>query len=139
MLLRSDGQVAGYAYAGAHHERAAYRWAANVSVYIHEDYRRSGVGRALYEALFRVMRLQGYVHVIAGITLPNEPSVRLHESLGFKLVGVYPQVGFKLREWKEVGWWQLPLLEPLPVNPPEPLSMAEVTRLPAFAGLLETR
>jgi phosphinothricin acetyltransferase len=135
LVMEIDGTVAGYAYAAPHHERAAYRWAVNVSVYIHEQQRRSGVGRALYSALFDVLRLQGYIHAIAGITLPNDPSVKLHESLGFKLVGVYPQGGFKLGAWRDVGWWQLPLFDPLPAAPREPLPMAEVVDNPRFTSV----
>jgi phosphinothricin acetyltransferase len=126
LVMEVGGDVAGYAYAAPHHERAAYRWAVNVSVYIHERHRRRGVGRALYQALFTVLRLQGYVHAIAGITLPNDPSAKLHESLGFQRVGVYPAVGYKLGAWRDVGWWQLPLFDPLPNAPPEPLRMADV-------------
>lgn len=126
LVMEIDGEIAGYAYAAPHHERAAFRWAVTVSVYIHECYRRQGVGRVLYGALFDILRLQGYVQAIAGITLPNEPSVRLHESLGFKLVGIYRQVGYKLDGWRDVGWWQLPLVDPLPETPAEPLTMAAI-------------
>jgi L-amino acid N-acyltransferase YncA len=135
LVADDGGTVAGYVYAGPHHERAAYRWAVNVSLYMHENYRRQGVGRTLYTALFDVLKLQGFAHAIAGITLPNPPSVALHEALGFKLVGVYPQVGFKLGAWRDVGWWQLPLRSSLPV-PAEPLSMAEARQLPEFADCL---
>jgi L-amino acid N-acyltransferase YncA len=125
-LVCVDGErVDGYAYASRHRERAAYRWSVDVSVYVHERGRRAGVGRALYTALFALLRLQGFHAAHAGITLPNEASVRLHESLGFRLVGVYPRVGFKCGAWHDVGWWQLGLLdrigEPGPTLPMEAL------------------
>ena len=113
LVMEVNGDVAGYAYAGPHHERAAYRWATNVSVYVDDQYRRSGIGRRLYESLFNVLRLQGFVQAIAGITLPNDPSVGLHESLGFKLVGVYRNIGHKMGSWRDVGWWQLTLVDQL--------------------------
>ena len=134
LVMEVDGVVAGYAYAAPYHERAAFLWSTVVSVYIDERHRRTGVGRDLYRSLFAVLRLQGFVHAIAGITLPNEPSVRLHEALGFKLIGIYPQVGFKLGDWRDVGWWQLPLADPLPSDPPEPQSIAKIVQCPEFSA-----
>ncbi len=111
-LVCVDGQrVDGYAYASRHRERAAYRFCVDVSVYIREGCRRTGVGRALYTSLLALLRLQGFYAAHAGVTLPNEASVRLHESLGFRPVGVYPRVGFKCGAWHDVGWWQLALRE----------------------------
>jgi L-amino acid N-acyltransferase YncA len=102
--------VAGYAYAGPHRFRDAYRWSVETSVYVHADYRRQGVGQALYRTLLAILTTQGYGHAYAGVTLPNAGSVALHESLGFEPVGVYRRVGFKLGTWHDVGWWQLGLL-----------------------------
>jgi L-amino acid N-acyltransferase YncA len=125
LVADDNGTIAGYAYAGPHHERAAYRWSSNVSVYVDQAYQRRGIGRALYRSLFDFMRLQGFANAIAGITLPNPPSVALHESLGFKLVGVYRQIGYKLGVWGDVGWWQL-VLQEQPPEPNEPRSPVEV-------------
>jgi phosphinothricin acetyltransferase len=129
-LVCADGdRVAGYAYASRHRERAAYRWSVDVSVYVRDRCRRGGVGRALYTSLLALLRLQGFYAAHAGITLPNEASVRLHESLGFRPVGVYARVGFKRGAWHDVGWWQLPLRErsgePAPTLGPEALRRAE--------------
>ena len=85
--------VAGYAYATKHRARAAYQWSVEVSVYVHGSFRRAGVGRGLYTSLFAILAAQGFVHAYAGITLPNESSVALHESLGFRPVGVYRTIG----------------------------------------------
>jgi L-amino acid N-acyltransferase YncA len=109
-LVCVEGErVLGYAYASRHRDRAAYRWSVDVSVYVGEASRRSGVGRALYTSLLALLRLQGFRAAHAGITLPNDASVRLHESLGFRPVGVYRRVGWKCGRWHDVGWWQLPL------------------------------
>ena len=121
LVAEIDGEVVGYAYASRHHERASYRWTANVTVYISPDHHRQGIGRALYEALFDLLHRQGIHELCAGITLPNPASVRLHESLGFQLVGVYRDVGFKLGQWRSVGWWQRPLRERDPAHPPAEL------------------
>ncbi len=126
-LVCADGErVAGYAYASRHRERAAYRWCVDVSVYVRDVERRSGVGRALYTSLFELLRLQGFYAAHAGITLPNEASVRLHESLGFRPVGVYPRVGYKRGAWHDVGWWQLPLRDRS--GEPGPTSSMEALR-----------
>jgi phosphinothricin acetyltransferase len=125
-----DGATAGYAYAGEHRERAAYRWASDVTVYLPPSYYRRGLGRALYTALFDLLAFQGVYVACAGVTLPNEASVRLHESMGFLPVGVYKRIGWKFGSWHDVGWWQLQLAEPSvdapdELGPPVRLDRAE--------------
>jgi L-amino acid N-acyltransferase YncA len=131
----ADGAVIGYAYASRHHERAAYQWSVDIAVYIHAEHHRRGVGRALYEKLFALLRLQGYYVAHAGITLPNAASVGLHESLGFVPVGVYPAVGWKFGAWLDVGWWRL-ALQPLAPTPAPPLSLADAQKLPGWDAVL---
>jgi phosphinothricin acetyltransferase len=116
-----DGRAVGFAYANAHRARAAYRWAVDVSVYVDRDNHRRGLGRALYLALFELLRRQRLRIACAGITLPNEASVGLHESLGFQHVGTYRGIGWKRGAWRDVGWWQLELDGPVDGAPPEPL------------------
>lgn len=118
LVAEVDGAVAGYAYASAHRERAAYRWAADVAVYVSEAVQRRGVGRALYEALLELLGLQGVQIACAGIALPNEASVGLHEALGFEPVGVYRRIGWKAGAWQDVGWWQLELRPATDEGPP---------------------
>lgn len=120
-LLACDGaQVLGYAYAGEHRSRAAYRWDVDVAVYLDARSHRRGLGRALYTRLFELLRAQGYVNAYAGITLPNAASVGLHQALGFVPVGVYREVGYKCGAWHDVGWWGLRLQAP-PAAPAEPI------------------
>jgi L-amino acid N-acyltransferase YncA len=125
LVDESDGQVVGYAYASAHHARAAYQWSVDTAVYVHQDCHRRGIGRRLYERLFSLLVRQGYVNAYAGITLPNAKSVGLHESLGFSPVGVYRHVGYKLGEWHDVGWWHL-ALRPLPATPQPPVALPDL-------------
>lgn len=135
-LVLEDGRgVAGYAYASRHRERAAYRWSVDVSVYVREDRRRGGVGRALYTSLLAVLRLQGFRAAHAGVTLPNPGSVALHEAVGFRPVGVYRKVGFKAGAWHDVGWWQLELL-PREGEPPPPRPLAAVLADPGYPAAL---
>ncbi len=77
-----------------------------------------GVGRQLYDRLFRTLRDLGYLNAYAGIALPNAASVRLHESLGFAPVGVFRHVGFKFGRWHDVGWWSLELADPATASEP---------------------
>jgi L-amino acid N-acyltransferase YncA len=135
LVCEEDGRILGYAYASQHRERAAYRWSTDVSVYVRDGHRRGGLGRALYGALLALLRLQGFCAAHAGITLPNAASVRLHESLGFSPVGVYPAVGWKLGAWHDVGWWQLPLRQRRG-EPPDLLSMEELRTAPGWEEAL---
>lgn len=114
-----DGTVAGYAYASPHRERAAYRWAVDMAVYVHDRFRGRGVGKALYGELIGRLRDQGYFKACAGIALPNPASQAFHEAMGFALVGVYRKIGYKLGSWWDVGWWQLSL-RPEADSPAEP-------------------
>jgi L-amino acid N-acyltransferase YncA len=118
LVAELDGPVAGYAYAGQHRERTSYRWSTDVTVYVSATHHRRGVGRALYERLFALLAQQGYYEACAGITLPNDASVALHESLGFRPVGVYRDIAFKFGAWRDVGWWQKTLREHTPDAPP---------------------
>jgi L-amino acid N-acyltransferase YncA len=122
---RHDGRLLGYACAGAHGSRAAYQWSVNVSVYVHGEARRMGVGRALYASLFAVLALQGFYNAYAGATLPNPASVGLHEAVGFRPVGVYRGVGYKLGAWHDVVWWHLPLRERV-ADPAPPADLTSV-------------
>ena len=127
LVCEHAGAVAGYVYASTHNARAAYQWSANVTVYIDARQRRSGVGRALYTSLFELMKLQGFYNAYGGITLPNAGSVGLHEIMGFRLVGVYKDVGHKFGAWHDVGWWGLEL-QPKPGMPPLPPSKPATVR-----------
>ncbi|HEU4462191.1 MAG TPA: GNAT family N-acetyltransferase [Solirubrobacterales bacterium] len=117
LVAERGGEVVGYAYATAFNERPAYRWSAGVSVYVAEAARGQGVGRVLYEALFARLRERGFRMACAGITLPNEASVGLHEALGFEPIGINREIGFKEGAWRDVGWFQLEL-SPAPTGPP---------------------
>ena len=106
MVLEDGGRVVGYAYGGPFAPRAAYRWACEVSVYLQMGRRRSGGGRALYEALLGRLTERGFRIAVAGMTLPNEASEEFHRAMGFEPVGTYRRIGFKHGAWHDVAWTQ---------------------------------
>ncbi len=106
LVAEEDGRVVGYAYASEHRTRAAYRTSIDVAVYVAPGMQRRGVARALYARLLPAAASMGYHAAFAGIALPNEASVGLHEAMGFELVGIYREVGRKFDAWHDVGWWQ---------------------------------
>lgn len=106
LVAISDDEVLGYAYAIAHMDRPGYRWSVNSSIYLREEARGRGTGKALYAELFRLLEQRRFHAVFAGIALPNEASTALHRSLGFTHVGIYREVGFKFGAWIDTSWWQ---------------------------------
>lgn len=109
LVCELNGEVAGYAYSCLHREREAYQWTKEVSLYVSDRFQRLGIGHALYTTLFELLKAQGICNVLAGITLPNPKSQALHESMGFKKVGTYKGIGYKLGSWQDTGWWELRL------------------------------
>lgn len=121
LLYERDGKVVGFAYATGHRARPAYRWAAETSIYVSPDHQGRGIGLELYRSLIDLLGRQRLQVACAGITLPNDSSVRLHEAIGFQPIGTYRRIGFKAGAWRDVGWWQLLLRPPREGPPPEPL------------------
>lgn len=137
LVCEHDREILGYAYASEHRIRAAYQWSVDVSVYVNAKMRRAGIGRALYTSLFEILKLQGFYNAYAGITLPNSASVGLHESLGFRPIGVYRAVGYKRKAWHDVGWWHLQLKEPS-ANPDIPIELNKAQKHPEWERALAT-
>lgn len=104
LVAEADEQVIGYAYASRHRERTAYQWCVESSVYVKDEFHGCGIALKLYDALFDLLSRSGYVNVYAGITLPNPASYSFHLKAGFKPVGVYEKIGFKLGQWCDVAW-----------------------------------
>ena len=125
LVVTDDESVKGFAYASPHRARDAYRWSADVSLYLDASVHRQGHGRRLYTALFNLLGAQGYINAYAAIALPNPASVGLHEALGFTRIGVFPGVGFKNGTWWDVGWWHRRLAE-RPAQPERPRPWSEL-------------
>ena len=143
LVCDDGGKIAGYVYANPFKTRAGYRWCCELTVYVHPEYRRRGVGRALYATLFRCLVAQGYCVAIATITIPNPGSVALHESMGMRRVGTYENVGYKFDQWLDDGVWQIEL-QPLPADPAPPVQFQQLAGSAEWkdavsAGLAELR
>lgn len=104
-----SGRLLGYAYAAQWKPRAAFRYTAEASIYVHQDATGRGLGAQLYRSLLDRLRIRGMHLVVAGISLPNEASIRLHRKLGFKEAGCWLQAGYKFDRWVDLSYWQLVL------------------------------
>lgn len=107
IVYEEEDNILGYAYASPFKSRCAYSWSVESTVYVKLQWHRKGIGRMLYMDLLNRLQCQGAINIIAGISLPNDKSVKLHESLGFKKVAQFKNVGFKHEKWWDVGYWQL--------------------------------
>ncbi len=118
IVMEEENSIIGYAYVSEFKNRKAYDWSVESTVYIKQGYHRKGIGKKLYQELLIKLYDLGVVNVIGGITLPNQSSVKLHESFGFKQVAQFKDAGFKSGHWWDVGYWQLQLQRP---DVPKPL------------------
>lgn len=112
LVAEIDGAVAGYACAAPWKTRSAYRHTVETSVYVAAGFAGMGLGSRLYQALLQDLRARGVHAVLAGIAMPNNASVGLHEAFGFTQVGQMREVGRKFDQWLDVGYWQLLLNQP---------------------------
>lgn len=128
LVAEAERGIVGYAYAGRFSGRPAYDWAVETSVYLAEEARGRGLGRALCTALIAVLAAQGYRQAMAGVTLPNPASVGLHEALGYTPAGRYRAVGWKFGVWHDVGWWQRPIGDEDGAAPARPSTLDELPR-----------
>lgn len=125
LVAEYDGKVVGYAYAGAFHARAAYLWAAEVSIYVDNEYRRSGVGRLLYEKLESILKEMGITNLYACIAAPEtddeyltHDSINFHEKMGYTVIGEFHSCGYKFGRWYNMVWAEKIIGEHLSAQPP---------------------
>lgn len=109
LVCLQSNEIVGYAYATKFRYRTAYQWSPESTIYLSPSIQGKGVARILYETLFEILKLQGYFSVFAGVAIPNEQSEGLHIGTGFEEIGVFKNIGYKLREWHSTRWYQLKL------------------------------
>ena len=113
LVAEVDGKMLGYAYTSPFVGRAAYGWSAETTIYLREDCRKMGVGRALYEALEKVSKAQNILNLNACIGYPREEdeyltmnSVKFHEHMGYQMVGMFHNSGYKFGRWYHMVWME---------------------------------
>ncbi|MFF5808011.1 GNAT family N-acetyltransferase [Streptomyces sp. NPDC012746] len=109
LVAEQGGAVLGYATSSAFRPKQAYSTSVETSVYLAPEQTGRGVGSLLYASLFKALEHEDVRQVLAGVTLPNEASQRLHLSFGFQPVGVFRDVGRKFGAYWDVAWFQRPL------------------------------
>jgi phosphinothricin acetyltransferase len=135
VCLHND-EVIGFSCASRHRYRDAYKWTAEVSVYVETAFQKRKVATGLYIALFEVLKAQNIINTLAGITLPNNPSVSFHESMGFKKIAEYENIGFKLGKWHHTGWWQKSIGRH-ERYPKDPLTIDKILHSSVFTNALQ--
>lgn len=137
LVCEHEDTIAGYAYAHKHRDRTAYQWSPESTIYLSEAYHGKGIARVLYEAVFAILKMQGFINVYAGVLASNLKSNAFHKAMGFEEIGLYRNIGYKLGEWHSNYWYQLHIL-PHVINPPVPKRMADIAGTEVFKQILIT-
>ena len=124
LVAEKDGEILGYAYVSSFHERKAYDWAVETSIYVNREKKRMGIGKKLYEALEHVLSAQNILNLNACIAYPSQEdehltrdSVKFHQYLGYRLVGEFHQCGYKFNRWYNMIWMEKSIGEHLEHQP----------------------
>lgn len=133
LVAEEAGGVAGFIYAAAFRQKAAYRWDVELTIYLAPGQEGRGIGSWLMAACLRLLTAQGYLNAYSCITLPNPASVGLHRRFGFEELGVFPRTGYKLGQWHDVVWMARRLGE-FADSPAEPVRIAELEAPERFLG-----
>jgi len=107
LVAEENGEILGYVYATQFKLRQAYKHSVEASIYVKNQAKQKGIGSQLYEKLLAELAETDVHAIMAGISLPNEASVRFHEKLGYEKVAHFKEVGYKLGRWVDVGFWEM--------------------------------
>ncbi len=107
LVAEENGEILGYVYATQFKLRQAYKHSVEASIYVKNQAKQKGIGSKLYEKLLAELAETDVHAIIAGISLPNEASVKFHEKLGYEKVAHFKEVGYKLGRWVDVGFWEM--------------------------------
>lgn len=126
-VCEHEGEILGFAYAHQFHERKAFQWICETSIYTKSDHAQKGVGAMLYHKLILALKKQGFTKAYAVIGCPNEASERFHQKMGFSFVAVLPDIGYKLGAWHDIKYYVL-TLNAASGDMPEPLAYKQIPR-----------
>lgn len=130
IVCEHEGRLIGYVYAHPYIQREAYQWGAEVTIYLAPEGQGVGLGRVMYTALENLLRLQGVVVTYGCITASNTHSVKMHEALGYKIIGTFNNTGFKHGHWLDMVWMEKRIAElpqaPVPIKKIGDLTIAEI-------------
>ena len=142
LVAEQGGEPVGYAYVGPFHDRPAYDWAVETSIYVDQNKKRMGIGKKLHEALEEELRNRGFLNMNACIAYPpkedehlDKNSVEFHTHMGYRLVGEFHKCGYKFNHWYNMVWMEK-LLDP-EVKHPKPIKWMEENREELEAVLLD--
>ena len=107
LVAEIDGELQGYIYGAQFKLRQAYQYSVETSIYVRNQQKKQGIGSELYRVFFDNLKETDVHTIIAGISLPNEASVKFHEKLGYEKVAHFREVGYKLGRWVDVGFWEM--------------------------------
>jgi phosphinothricin acetyltransferase len=107
LVWEEAGTVIGFAYVNKWKGRTAYGFSVEDSIYLKQGHEGQGLGTNLLTRLLEEVKKTNIHAVVAGITLPNERSIVLHEKMGFTKIAQFKEIGFKLNQWLDVGYWEL--------------------------------
>lgn len=120
-----NGQILGYVYCHPYRERLAYQWAVEVTIYLAPAGQGKGLGRLLYETMEKLLCLQGVTMAYSCITVGNDHSIKMHEALGYRLIGTFTNSGYKNGQWLDTVWLEKQL-QPCPKQPDNIKSWGEL-------------
>lgn len=106
LVFEENEKILGYAYASKWKDRSAYKYTAEVTVYLHPEQCGKGIGGILYTDLIEQLANKNLHALLACIAIPNIASEKIHEQFGFRQVAHFREVGFKFGRWLDVGYWQ---------------------------------
>ena len=118
LVWEERGEILGYAYGEKAFGRAAYQWVADLAIYLRQDCRGKGIGRALYEAVEDILRRQGYFAAYGVVTASNAGSCAFHRAMGYRQMAEFPACGWKQDRWHGVIWFEKRLRSGEPETPP---------------------
>ena len=116
LVGEKDGQILGFVYCHPYRERLAYQWSVEVTIYLAPAGQGKGLGRLLYETMEKLLCLQGVTMAYSCITVGNDHSIKMHEALGYRLIGTFSKSGCKNGQWLDTVWLEKQL-QPCPKQP----------------------